>query len=418
MKYFLLSVFSSALTLFGFSYLYGLAGTTNIAVLYDTLHRSEPRELPVIVHIAVIMTVAGLGFRITAVPFHFYAPDVYQGAPTVGAALLAFIPKVAGFAALLRVLGFVTPPGIAVSSGHIGMALSTQVPIILWFLAVVTMFLGNILALWQDNLKRLLAYSSIAGVPVQYGLYAAFASHCDAGPFVGYVVGVNATTGQRTAMWATEAGSSNAGGGIWQSGQGLVADANGDIYFMTANGSFDANTGGTSYGESFVKLTTPGLTVADYFTPNNFNNLNGGDMDLGSHWAGAGPCAEVNVKPTTGSARTAPNSYLRPSSNPGENTPCPAYASINLGSTPHGLETASSLIALGACRSRASASICEWVSKGSRPHKANAYRFAPRYRSSNDAAAYALTKLGIIVIFGAASSQQLTTSGTEDIRWK
>ena len=162
MKYFLLSVFSSALTLFGFSYLYGLAGTTNMAVLYDTLHRSEPRELPVIVHVAVIMTVAGLGFRITAVPFHFYAPDVYQGAPTVGAALLAFIPKVAGFAALLRVLGFVTPPGIALSSSHIGMALSTQVPIILWFLAVVTMFLGNILALWQDNLKRLLAYSSVA----------------------------------------------------------------------------------------------------------------------------------------------------------------------------------------------------------------------------------------------------------------
>jgi NADH-quinone oxidoreductase subunit N len=108
------------------------------------------------------MVVAGLGFRITAVPFHFYAPDVYQGAPTVGAALLAFIPKVAGFAALLRVLGFVTPAGIANSSGYIGMALSTQVPIILWFLAVLTMSLGNILALWQDNLKRLLAYSSVA----------------------------------------------------------------------------------------------------------------------------------------------------------------------------------------------------------------------------------------------------------------
>jgi NADH-quinone oxidoreductase subunit N len=76
--------------------------------------------------------------------------------------LLAFIPKVAGFAALLRVLGFVTPAGITAGNGYIGMALSTQVPTVLWFLAVVTMFLGNILALLQDNLKRLLAYSSVA----------------------------------------------------------------------------------------------------------------------------------------------------------------------------------------------------------------------------------------------------------------
>src|SRR5262249_17518088 len=112
-KYFLLSVFSSGLTLFGFSYLYGLVGSTNLATLFDTLHRSSPHDRPAIAHVAVIPVVAGLGFRITAVPFHFYAPDVYQGAPTVGAALLAFVPKVAGFAALLRVLGFVTPVGIA-----------------------------------------------------------------------------------------------------------------------------------------------------------------------------------------------------------------------------------------------------------------------------------------------------------------
>jgi NADH-quinone oxidoreductase subunit N len=92
LKYFLLSVFSSGLTLFGFSYLYGLAGTTNLGALFDTLHRTNPRNLPVIAHVAVIMVIAGLGFRITAVPFHFYAPDVYQGAPTVGAALLAFVP--------------------------------------------------------------------------------------------------------------------------------------------------------------------------------------------------------------------------------------------------------------------------------------------------------------------------------------
>src|SRR6202040_1568287 len=87
---------------------------------------------------------------------------VYQGAPTVGAALLAFLPKVAGFVALLRVLGFVMPEGVPARGGLIGMGLSDQVPVLFWFLAVITMFLGNILALWQDNIKRLLAYSSVA----------------------------------------------------------------------------------------------------------------------------------------------------------------------------------------------------------------------------------------------------------------
>jgi NADH-quinone oxidoreductase subunit N len=156
MKYFLLSVFSSALLLFGFSYLYGLAGTTNLPALLDALSWEEPSHLPAAVLIALVMVVAGLGFRITAVPFHYYAPDVYQGAPTGAAAFLAFLPKVAGFAALLRVLGLV-------SAGQTpGAPLGEQVPILFWILAAVTMTLGNVLALLQTNLKRLLAYSSVA----------------------------------------------------------------------------------------------------------------------------------------------------------------------------------------------------------------------------------------------------------------
>jgi NADH-quinone oxidoreductase subunit N len=162
LKYFLLSVFSSALTLFGFSYVYGLIGVTNLATIYDTLHRSAGLDMPAVANIAVILIVAGLGYKITVVPFHFYAPDVYQGAPTVGAALLAYLPKVAGFAALLRVLGFVTPAGIATGTPFIGMALSNQVPTLLWLIAVLTMFLGNMLALLQNNVKRLLAYSSVS----------------------------------------------------------------------------------------------------------------------------------------------------------------------------------------------------------------------------------------------------------------
>jgi NADH-quinone oxidoreductase subunit N len=113
--------------------------------------------------VALVMVLAGLGFKMTVVPFHFYAPDVYQGTATAGAALLAFMPKAAGFIALMRVLGFVPADLVLLKSKvALGLALGTQVPILLWILAAVTMTIGNVLALQQDNLKRLLAYSSVA----------------------------------------------------------------------------------------------------------------------------------------------------------------------------------------------------------------------------------------------------------------
>jgi NADH-quinone oxidoreductase subunit N len=184
MKYFLLSVFSSALLLFGFSYLYGLAGTTNVAALTATLAEAGPAVLPGLALVAVVMIVAGLGFRITAVPFHFYAPDVYQGTTTALAALLSIVPKVAGFVALLRVLGFMHlegllhGPALLESAPSNGPVLGGQLPTLLWILAAVTMTLGNILALLQDNLKRLLAYSSVAHAGYMLiGLAAAAARH-------------------------------------------------------------------------------------------------------------------------------------------------------------------------------------------------------------------------------------------------
>jgi NADH-quinone oxidoreductase subunit N len=157
MKYFLLSVFSSALLLFGFSYLYGLGASTNLPRLLDAVTGAGPNSLPGIASVAVVMVIAGLGFRITAVPFHFYAPDVYQGTANAAAALLAYIPKVAGFVALARLLGYVW-------AGHApaGLAFGVQVPMLLYIIAAVTMSLGNLLALLQDNVKRLLAYSSVA----------------------------------------------------------------------------------------------------------------------------------------------------------------------------------------------------------------------------------------------------------------
>jgi NADH-quinone oxidoreductase subunit N len=164
-KYFLLSVFSSAFLLFGFSYLYGLSGTTNIPALLSALDQTRAVKpvmdvpAPGIALAALVMIIVGIGFRITAVPFHFYAPDVYQGTATLVAALLAFIPKVAGFAALVRLLGFV----LAGNDGHMPTAFgTTQMLTLLWILSAATMTFGNILALLQSNLKRLLAYSSVA----------------------------------------------------------------------------------------------------------------------------------------------------------------------------------------------------------------------------------------------------------------
>lgn len=166
-KYFLLSVFSSGLLLFGFSYLFGLTGTTNIAGILQVLYGASPeetKEVAGLAQIAMLTIAAGLGFRITAVPFHFYAPDVFQGTSTSGAAFLSYVPKVAGFVALLRVFGFVVPAAVTMPEGGglVGIGVSDQVPTLFWFLAALTMVIGNILALLQDNLKRLLAYSSIA----------------------------------------------------------------------------------------------------------------------------------------------------------------------------------------------------------------------------------------------------------------
>jgi NADH-quinone oxidoreductase subunit N len=165
-KYFFLSIFSSALLLFGLAYLYGLTGVSNLKALAyvlraDQLQTAEfgggeiltPATLPLGL-VAVIFVMAGLGFRVAAVPFHFYAPDVYQGSPTVLAALLAWVPKGIGFLAILRTLAAV----VCVGSDR----LSDKAMMVAWVIAAATMTLGNTVALLQEDLKRLLAYSSIA----------------------------------------------------------------------------------------------------------------------------------------------------------------------------------------------------------------------------------------------------------------
>jgi NADH-quinone oxidoreductase subunit N len=155
-KYFLLSVFSSALVLYGMAWLYGSTGTTNFSGIAESLALPDGGE-SMIRHVALVLLVAGLAFRITAVPFHFYAPDVFQGVPASNAAMLSFIPKVVGFVALIRLLPLT------------GATITTQLwlpdesaRMLLAILAVATMFVGNLMALRQKHLFRLMAYSSIA----------------------------------------------------------------------------------------------------------------------------------------------------------------------------------------------------------------------------------------------------------------
>ena len=155
-KYFLLSIFTSAFLLFGFSYLYGLSGATNIPTMLDALGQvNRPWFHAALAVMAMVMIVTSLGFKITAVPFHFYAGRVSER--DLRGVDAAFIPKAAGFVALVRLAGYV----FAGRSGA-GVDFSDQLPSLFWLLSVITMTLGNVLALLQTNVKRLLAYSSVA----------------------------------------------------------------------------------------------------------------------------------------------------------------------------------------------------------------------------------------------------------------
>ena len=146
MKYFLFGSVSSAFMLFGFSLLYGMAGTTSIPKIATfAMADFGPATL-----VAVIFVIAGFAFKMALVPFHMWAPDTYEGAPALVSAMLAAGSKKMGFAAAFRVL-FVAL-----------LALRTDWYIAFAILAAVTMTLGNVVAIWQNNVRRILAYSSIA----------------------------------------------------------------------------------------------------------------------------------------------------------------------------------------------------------------------------------------------------------------
>lgn len=148
LKYFLLGSFATAFFLYGIAFVYGLTGTTNLLGVSARL--MEPSQWTAFARVALVLMFVGLAFKLSTVPFQVWTPDVYQGAPAPVTAFLSVGPKAAAFAVLLRLfLG-----GFA-SAGTVSFW-------ILWISAALTMCLGNLAALWQTNVKRLLAYSSIA----------------------------------------------------------------------------------------------------------------------------------------------------------------------------------------------------------------------------------------------------------------
>ena len=143
-KYFLLGSFATAFFLYGVALMFGATGSTSITVIGDAL-RSE--HIPVLAYIGVAFMFVGLGFKVAAAPFHVWTPDVYEGAPSPVVGFMSTAPKAAVFAVLLRIMFEADAPG------RLGL---------IWVVAALSMTLGNIGALVQDNVKRLLAYSSIA----------------------------------------------------------------------------------------------------------------------------------------------------------------------------------------------------------------------------------------------------------------
>lgn len=172
-KYYLFGGMSAAFLLFGFSYLYGLSGSTNLQQIAQAAMLSPAAGAPPLLYVALVMIAAGLGFKVAAVPFHLWAPDTYEGAPAPGAAFIASVSKVASFAlliglgtALLHVFdGLHTVRTITVvvwlwPPKYFGLAAPWM--LILLILAVASMVFGNLAALVQGSVRRLIAYSAVA----------------------------------------------------------------------------------------------------------------------------------------------------------------------------------------------------------------------------------------------------------------
>ncbi len=148
LKYFLMGAFAGSFVVFGIALVFGATGTTNLSVIFSSLS-SAGANLPLLT-VGAALILVGLGFKIAAVPFHMWTPDVYQGAPSAVTAFMSVGAKAGGFAALLRIFISAFP------------SIAPDLTMVLWVISALTMFLGNVVAIAQSNIKRLLAYSSIA----------------------------------------------------------------------------------------------------------------------------------------------------------------------------------------------------------------------------------------------------------------
>ena len=172
LKYFILGSFSSAFLLYGIALVYGAtsiaepdragsagsAGTTNIAEIASRINQAQ---YPALLFAGAAMMLVGFGFKIATAPFHIWTPDVYEGAPTPVTAFMAAGPKAAGFASFIRVFVFGLPFVVSASSASGGNLHQAWVSALV-VMAILTMTLGNVVAIVQNNVKRMLAYSSIA----------------------------------------------------------------------------------------------------------------------------------------------------------------------------------------------------------------------------------------------------------------
>jgi NADH-quinone oxidoreductase subunit N len=150
LKYFLLGAFSTGFLLYGMAFIYGATGTTRLYKIATIVGQMTLPSANILLVAGMFLMMTGFAFKIAAAPFHMWTPDVYEGAPTPMTAFMSAGPKAAGFAALLRIFLVALP------------TLQVEWSQVLWVLAVLTMTVGNITALRQDNIKRVLAYSSIA----------------------------------------------------------------------------------------------------------------------------------------------------------------------------------------------------------------------------------------------------------------
>jgi NADH-quinone oxidoreductase subunit N len=149
LKYFLLGAFATGFLLFGIALIYGVTASTRLDAIATHLARHGGETRPMLL-LGVGLLIVGFGFKVAAVPFHVWTPDVYEGAPTSVTALMAVGVKAAAFAAFARVFLESLATG------------SAEWNVVLWWLAAATMTVGNVLAIAQSNIKRMLAYSSIA----------------------------------------------------------------------------------------------------------------------------------------------------------------------------------------------------------------------------------------------------------------